>query len=125
MKRKHRKRKQPRRLTPPLVLRNDDGERELIEVDQTLTTSEIMRSGRVRALLVLAPGLRVEIGSRSVNKRRLPVITIAPQGWRADDAPQPGATFRAIAKGADHEPDAARSDSADRSERKGQDNERE
>jgi hypothetical protein len=98
-KAKRRTRKQPRRLTPPLLLRNDAGERELFEVDQDFITSEIMRSARTTALLILAPNLRVEVGSRCINKRRVQVLTISPQEQRRalaptqSDTPRIGAAF--------------------------------
>jgi hypothetical protein len=93
-KRKARRlRKQPRRLTPPLLLRNDAGERELVEVDQDFITREIMRSTRTTALLTLAPNLRVEVGSRCINKRRVAVLKISPKDWQPD-APKVGASFR-------------------------------
>lgn len=71
-----RKRKQPRRLTPPLILRDSDGERECIEVDQEHTTTRTMMSGRVRAYLILSGDLRITLGSRCVNKQRVPVINV-------------------------------------------------
>lgn len=70
------RRKQPRRLTPPLILRDDDGGRECIEVDEEHTTSRTLKSGRVSAFLILSSDLRITLGSRCVNKRRVPVINI-------------------------------------------------
>lgn len=75
MRRKPR-RKQPRRLTPPLILRDDEGGRECIEVDQELTSNRTLKSGRVSAFLILSSDLRVTLGSRCINKRRVPVINI-------------------------------------------------
>ena len=81
-----RTRKQPRRLTPPLVLTNTDDstDRTAILVDEELVLEYTYRSGRLRACLRLGPGLRVHIGSRCVNKHRVQVITI-----RRADLPDP------------------------------------
>jgi len=84
---KRRQRKQPRKLTPPLVLRSASGERVIVEVDDQFVTGEIFQSGRISALLVLAPGLRIEVGSRSIHKRRFPVLRISPQSWQPSGEP--------------------------------------
>jgi hypothetical protein len=86
------KRKQPRRLTPPLFLRGDSGERVAVEVDQEHVTSERFTSTRTSALLVLSPGLRVEVGSRCINKRRVPVLRISPRDYTPAE-PQIGDAF--------------------------------
>jgi hypothetical protein len=93
-----RRRKEPRRKTPPLLLRSDDDQREIVEVDQEFTTTEKMRSGRVRAFLVLSPGLKITVGSRCVNKRRVPVLRIYAHDWQPppDNA---GETFRQLRDG--------------------------
>ena len=71
-------RKQPRRLTPPLILTNtqDSADRTAILVDEELVLEAPHHSGRVRCYLRLGPGLRVRVGSRCVNKRRITVVTI-------------------------------------------------
>lgn len=79
MKRKKRTRKQPRRLTPPLFLRGDDGTREVVEVDHEHITQQIMQSTRTTAILILADGLRIQVSSRCINKRRVPLVRIAPK----------------------------------------------
>ena len=76
-----RRRKQPRRLTPPLFLRGAEGEREVVEVDHELVTRSTMTSGRVRAILVIAPGVHIRVGSRCINKKRVPVLRIEPEGY--------------------------------------------
>jgi hypothetical protein len=53
MKRKTR-RKQPRRMTPPLFLRDaETGERSVIELDESGTTDRAQVTGCVRAFLKL------------------------------------------------------------------------
>jgi hypothetical protein len=84
---KRRQRKQARKLTPPLSLRGASGERVIVEVDDQFVTSEIFQSCRLSALLTLAPGLRIEIGSRSIHKRRFPVLRISPQAWHPSGEP--------------------------------------
>jgi hypothetical protein len=71
-------RKQPRRLTPPLVLRCDDGERQIIEVDTEVFILQASRSSRTTAILELAPGLKIRVGSRCLNKHRVTVLRIEP-----------------------------------------------
>ena len=85
-------RKQPRRLTPPLILTNthDSADRTAILVDEELVLEAPHHSGRVRAYLRLGRGLRVRIGSRCVNKRRITVVTI----HRADQ-PDPDPAYSA------------------------------
>jgi hypothetical protein len=79
-----RTRKQPRRMTPPLMLRDQEGGRECVEVDTELVTTALMQSGRVRAILTLSPGLKVAVGSRCFNKVRVPVIHISAPNGHAD-----------------------------------------
>lgn len=74
-------RKQPRRLTPPLFLRDSEGNREAIEVDQELFTVVLMQSTRTTAYLQLSDGLRIQVGSRCINKRRVPAIRISPANY--------------------------------------------
>jgi len=88
---KRRTRKQPRRLTPPLFLRNESG-REVVEVDQEIITSELSQSPRTTAFLSLAPGLRIEVGSRCINKRRVTVLRISPKDYK-HERPQIGDAF--------------------------------
>ena len=66
-------------MTPPLVLRSDGGERVIVEVDDQLVTGESFASSRLTVLLTLAPGLRIQVGSRSINKRRFPHLRISPE----------------------------------------------
>jgi hypothetical protein len=73
-----RTRKQPRRLTPPLFLRTEEGDRSIIEVDTQTTITNHCTSTRLSAILRLDPGLDLVIGSRSINKRRVTVIHIKP-----------------------------------------------
>jgi hypothetical protein len=73
-----RKRKQPRRLTPPLVLRSDAGDRAIIEVDDEILIDQPHQSNRTVVFLQLAPGLRIQVRSRSVNKRRVTLLAISP-----------------------------------------------
>lgn len=75
---KKRLRKQPRLMTPPLVLRLEDGERQIIDVDTELVTSQPSNSLRTTAFLELAPGLKIRVRSRCLNKRRVTVLTIEP-----------------------------------------------
>lgn len=63
-------------MTPPLSLRDVDGAREIIALDEELITSKQCYSGRVTLFLNLGPNLHITIGSRCVNKRRLPSVTI-------------------------------------------------
>ena len=81
-------RKQPRRLTPPLVLTNIDesSDRTAILVDEELILEHTYRSGRMRCYLTLGPGLRIQVGSRCINKRRLTSISIRVAG--ADPDPE-------------------------------------
>jgi len=63
-------------MTPPLILADHNHERTAIMVDEELVLELPHTSGRVRAYLNLGAGLRVSIGSRCVNKRRIQVIRI-------------------------------------------------
>lgn len=73
-----RMRKQPRKCTPPLSLRDENGEREIIAIDEELVTARACYSGRVTCFLNLGAGLEIRIGSRCVNKRRVTSVTIRP-----------------------------------------------
>jgi hypothetical protein len=85
-------------MTPPLVLRTQEGGRVIVEVDQyTVTGERVESSGRVTAYLILAPDLRVSVGSRCVNKRRVPVLRISARDYIAEETT--GAAFRDIANG--------------------------
>lgn len=85
-------RKQPRRLTPPLILTNtkDATDRTAILVDEDLILDGAYRSGRVRCYLELGPGLRVAVGSRCINKKRVAVIRIRRSDLPAPDPEYPG-----------------------------------
>jgi len=96
MKRTKRTRKEPRRLTPPLFLRGAQGDREVVEVDQEIVTISDMTSGRVRAILQIAPGIRIKMGSRCINKRRVAVLRIEPADYQPAEA-QPSQYAEAIA----------------------------
>jgi hypothetical protein len=65
-------------MTPPLVLRDDEGFRSIVEVDDSITTTSRLASNRTTAFLVLGPGLSVRIRSRCVNKRRITQLVIEP-----------------------------------------------
>jgi hypothetical protein len=65
-------------MTPPLVLRTDDGERAIIEVDHEIVTDTVGRTNRSTVFLTLAPGLRVQVGSRCLNKHRVTSLRISP-----------------------------------------------
>jgi hypothetical protein len=91
MRRRHKRiyRKQPRRLTPPLFLHGNDGTKEVVEVDQEFVTGTLMRSTCTKAYLLLSDGLVISVGSRCINKRRIPIIRISPVGhvpkeWQAE-----------------------------------------
>jgi|SRR6266446_4304292 len=72
------KRHQSRKLTPPLVLRNDEGDTEIVEVDTLYhTTNHTWISRKISARLILGPGLRIRIGSRcQTSKKRLTEIHV-------------------------------------------------
>lgn len=74
------KRKQPRRLTPPLFLKGESGVRDCIEIDDQIVTMERSCTGRVSVFLTLGPDLRVQVGSRCVNKRRVTSLIISKSG---------------------------------------------
>ena len=65
-------------MTPPLIVRDRDGLRSIIEVDDVLNTVIHCQSNRTIAFLALAPGLTVHVKSRCVNKRRITVLVIGP-----------------------------------------------
>jgi hypothetical protein len=98
-KRKRILRKQPRRLTPPLFLKGNDGERNVIEVDEEQVTQQVMESTRTLAFLVLSDGLRVRVGSRCINKRRIPVLRISAWNYTPPQWKAPSPTFTEIKQG--------------------------
>lgn len=66
-------------MTPPLFLRDpSDGSRQIIEVDDSVTTSGLQHSGRTLAFLTLAPGLTVRVRSKCINKRRITWLLVTP-----------------------------------------------
>jgi hypothetical protein len=67
-------------MTPPLSLRDEDGDREIVALDEEAVTQKLCYSGRVTVFLNLAPGLEIKVGSRCVNKRRFASVTIKPAG---------------------------------------------
>jgi hypothetical protein len=76
-RKRKRLRKQPRKLTPPLVLRDDrTGEVHIVEVDHEHVTTNAHHSRRISAILHFGSALKISVGSRSVNKRRVPVLHI-------------------------------------------------
>ena len=86
-----RRRKEPRRLTPPLILTNteDSTDRTAILVDEELVLQGAYRSGCMRCYLRLGAGLRVHVGSRCINKKRVAVITIRRADLPAPDPEYP------------------------------------
>jgi hypothetical protein len=93
------RRKQPRRMTPPLFLRDaENGERSIIELDDSAQLVRTQTTGRMTVYLKLAPGLRVRVSSRCVAKRRFTELHLEPYalGSFADHA-EPGEDFRSIA----------------------------
>lgn len=89
-------RKQPKRLTPPLFLHGNSGAKEVVEVDQELVLQEIMRSTRTTAIIYLSDGLRVQVSSRCMNKRRYPVLWISPAGYTPPTWQPMSPTFKEI-----------------------------
>jgi hypothetical protein len=85
-------------MTPPLVLRDEDGYRSIVEVDDAFAVDTSQQSPRVTAFLRFAPGVIVEVKSRCVNKRRVPVLCIRP-GVAIESPPVPalGTAFRELA----------------------------
>jgi hypothetical protein len=77
-KKSKRKRKQARKLTPPLFLKTEAGERLVVEVDQerAVTGERMEASGRFVGFLKFGRGLALTVGSRCLNKKRLPVVSI-------------------------------------------------
>jgi hypothetical protein len=65
-------------MTPPLVLRCDDGERQIVEVDTGICTTQHSISTRTTAILEVAPGVKISVGSRCINKRRVTLLRIEP-----------------------------------------------
>ena len=55
-----------------------------------------MASTRINALLLLWPGLRVQIGSRCINKRRIPVLRICPKNYIPPEWEPQSPTFKEI-----------------------------
>jgi hypothetical protein len=84
-------------MTPPLVLRDEEGYRSIVEVDDVFVVATSQQTPRVTAFLRLAPGLIVEVKSRCVNKRRVPVLCIRP-GVAIEGPPLPalGTAFREL-----------------------------
>ena len=66
-------------MTPPLILRDDEGSRSIVEVDDAICIAAAQQTPRTTAFLRFAPGLVVEVKSRCVNKRRVTVLCIRPQ----------------------------------------------
>jgi hypothetical protein len=66
-------------MTPPLVLRDEEGYRSIIEVDDSFKVSAPQQTPRVTAFLRFGPGLVIEVKSRCINKRRVTVLCIRPQ----------------------------------------------
>jgi hypothetical protein len=75
-------------MTPPLVLRKDDGECAIIEVDHEIVTDTVGRTNRSTVFLTLAPGLRVQVGSRCLNKHRVTSLRISPANGSTLPRPQ-------------------------------------
>jgi hypothetical protein len=78
-------------MTPPLFLRDDDGQREIVSLDEELLTSRPYRTGRVTVFLRLGPGLQVKVSSRCQNKRRYTALSIR----LASEPPAPPPEFPA------------------------------
>jgi hypothetical protein len=86
-RKRKRQRAEPRRKTPPLILRHEEsGERDAVLLDETFKTGSEPdgRSGRwlstqIHCRIILSPGLKVTLKSRKrSNGKRLSVIEIAP-----------------------------------------------
>lgn len=93
---KTRQRKQARSFTPPLVLRDDHNSTVILLVDHTFITDAIMRTPRTTAFLQLHPGLSITVGSRSINKRRVTVLSIKPTPNCPDESAPTGSAFSLI-----------------------------
>jgi hypothetical protein len=76
------KRAQPRSKTPPVSLRGEStGERVVLMLDEShVTTERSASTSRQPIFLRLGAGLTVKVGSRKVNKRRYPLLTICIAG---------------------------------------------
>jgi hypothetical protein len=72
-------RKQPRRMTPPLILRDEQGETTIVELDDRFVTLAPVHSRRTICFLTLCPGLQISVASRCVNKRRVTRLIIRPR----------------------------------------------
>jgi hypothetical protein len=88
-------------MTPPLILRDEEGCRSIIEVDDSFSVSTPQQTPRVTAFLRFAPGVIVEVKSRCVNKRRVQVLCIGPGAAIDKDiipqSPALGVAFREFA----------------------------
>jgi hypothetical protein len=85
-------------MTPPLMLRDEEGNRSIIEVDDAFFCSVLQQSPRVTAFLRFAPGVIVEVKSRCLNKRRVPVLCVRPvAAVEPSRAPVLGTAFRELA----------------------------
>jgi hypothetical protein len=73
------KRKQPRRMTPPLVLCDEEGFRSIVELGDHLVTSAPNHSARTTAYITFMPGLTIEVRSKCVNKRRITRLIVSRQ----------------------------------------------
>lgn len=70
-------RAQPRKATPPVCFRSDDGDRSILLVDEGFVTQSFVRTNsRQPIFLKLGPGLVVLMESRRVTKRRYPQLRI-------------------------------------------------
>jgi hypothetical protein len=71
------RRAQPRKATPPVSFRTAGGERIILMLDEEFTTTApTSTSSRQPVLLSLAPGLRISLQSRRIQKRRYPALRI-------------------------------------------------
>lgn len=85
-------------MTPPLCLRDQDGGREIVALDEELVTVCPYHSSRVTVFLNLEAGLLCKLSSRCVNKRRVTAVTISPAPTAAAVSQAPiGSGFREIA----------------------------
>jgi hypothetical protein len=73
------RRAQPRKATPPIHLRDFDGnDRCILMLDDTYTTTKEMRTTTRSPLFIqLSPGVKVSLDSRRVMKRRYPLLRIS------------------------------------------------
>jgi hypothetical protein len=74
-----RRRTRPRRLTPPITLRSEDGERAILTVDEQLETNNAHWTSHITTCVVdVGAGMTVMVGSyrRGSSKTRLPRVII-------------------------------------------------